>query len=150
MLYFCRDETVFINSVGDYDLKSCYCGGRFKNHDFRRSPKFPLDGTSIWKLKISCQYVHFAQTEDIWLKSAFEWKRGVLLSTGRKRSLVRQCLEGEILLNQLLTSMLYKKEHEWSSPTPAYRQAGTPPPSEGRSLAALDTGGKGQGPDCIG
>jgi len=30
-----------------------------------------------------------------------------------------------------------KKENEWSSPTPAHRQAGTPPPSEGE--------GKGEG-----
>ena len=35
------------------------------------------------------------------------------------------------------TSMLHNKEHEWFSPTPAYRQAGIPPPSEGE--------GKGEG-----
>jgi hypothetical protein len=29
--------------------------------------------------KISCQYLHFAQTEDIWLKSALEGGGGVLL-----------------------------------------------------------------------
>jgi hypothetical protein len=35
------------------------------------------------KLNISCQYLHFAQTEDIWLKSALEGKRGVSLTSGR-------------------------------------------------------------------
>jgi hypothetical protein len=39
---------------------------------------------SIQKLNISCQYPHFAQTEDIWLKSALEEKSSVLLATGRK------------------------------------------------------------------
>ena len=37
----------------------------------------------LQKPRISCQYPHFAQTEDIWLKSALEEKRGVLLITGR-------------------------------------------------------------------
>ena len=84
MLYFYRNETVFISSGGDYDLKSCYCGGRFKNHDFRRSQRFPLDGTSIWKLKISCHFLHFDQTEDIGLKSAMKGERGDSLTSGRK------------------------------------------------------------------
>jgi hypothetical protein len=34
------------------------------------------------KPRTACQYPHFAQTEDIWLKSALEEKRGVLLITG--------------------------------------------------------------------
>ncbi len=32
---------------------------------------------------ISRQYLHFAQTEDIWLKSALEGKSGVSLVTGK-------------------------------------------------------------------
>jgi hypothetical protein len=32
------------------------------------------------KVRISCQYLHFAQTEDIWLKSELEGKRGVSLT----------------------------------------------------------------------
>ena len=35
-------------------------------------------------LRISCQYLYFAQTEDIGLKSASEGKRSVSLITGRK------------------------------------------------------------------
>jgi hypothetical protein len=34
-------KTVFISSGGDYDSKSWYCKGRFKNHDFRRSHRLP-------------------------------------------------------------------------------------------------------------
>jgi len=37
-----------------------------------------------FKLRISCQDVLFAQTEDIWLKSALEGERAFLLITGRK------------------------------------------------------------------
>jgi len=36
------------------------------------------------KSQIACQYLHFAKTEDIWLKSALEGKSGVSLITGRK------------------------------------------------------------------
>jgi len=82
MLYFYRNETVSISSGGDYDLKSCYCKGRFKNHGFRRSQRFPLDGTSIWKLKISCHFLHFVKTENIRLKSALNVERDVLLTRG--------------------------------------------------------------------
>ena len=39
---------------------------------------FPTDFT----LRVSCQYLHFAQTQDIWSKSAWEGKRGVLWITG--------------------------------------------------------------------
>jgi hypothetical protein len=82
MLYFYRNKTVFISSGGDYDLKSCNCGGKFKNHDFRRSQRFPLDGTSIWKLKISCHFLQFAKTENIWLKSALKVEGSILLTSG--------------------------------------------------------------------
>jgi hypothetical protein len=57
---------------------------------FQDSRKKPTGKThilwvaSIQKLNISCQYLNFAQTEDIWLKSALEGKRGLLLITGRK------------------------------------------------------------------
>jgi hypothetical protein len=34
-------------------------------------------------LYISCQYLHFAKTEDIWLKSASEGKSGISLITER-------------------------------------------------------------------
>jgi len=37
----------------------------------------------IWTLKTEGILHGIAQTEDIWLKSALEGKRGVLLSTGR-------------------------------------------------------------------
>jgi len=30
-------------------------------------------------VKIACQDLHFAQTEDIWLKPALEWERGVFI-----------------------------------------------------------------------
>jgi len=33
------------------------------------------------KLQISCDFMHFAKTEDIWLKSALDGKSGVLLIT---------------------------------------------------------------------
>jgi hypothetical protein len=48
------------------------------------------------KPRISCQYLHFAQTEDIWLKSALEGKRGVLLITGRKWYLSRVEYEDDL------------------------------------------------------
>jgi hypothetical protein len=35
------------------------------------------------KLNIACQFLHCAQTEDIWLKSASEGKSGVSLITER-------------------------------------------------------------------
>jgi len=38
------------------------------------------------KPRVSCQYPHFAQTEDIWLKSTLEEKRGVLLITRKELS----------------------------------------------------------------
>jgi len=34
--------------------------------------------------RISCQYLYFAQTEDIWLKSAMEGKSGVSLSSRKE------------------------------------------------------------------
>jgi hypothetical protein len=37
------------------------------------------------KLRIACQFLHFAKTEDIWLKSALKVERSVLLTSGRKR-----------------------------------------------------------------
>jgi hypothetical protein len=40
--------------------------------------------TANARSKISCHFLHFAKTEDIWLKSALEGERGVLLTTGRK------------------------------------------------------------------
>jgi hypothetical protein len=36
-----------------------------------------LSDISLQKMNISCQYPHFAQTEDIWLKSTSEGKSGV-------------------------------------------------------------------------
>ena len=39
------------------------------------------------KPSLACQYLYFAQTEDIWLKSAMEGKSGVSLSTGITRRL---------------------------------------------------------------
>jgi len=82
MPYFYGNETVPISSGGGYNVKSCYCGGRFKDHDFRKSSRFPLDGTSIWKLKISCHFLQFAKTENIWLKSALKVERDILLTSG--------------------------------------------------------------------
>jgi hypothetical protein len=46
-----------------------------------------LDDTSIWKLKISCHFLHLAKTEDIWLKSALKVERDILLTSGRNRRL---------------------------------------------------------------
>jgi hypothetical protein len=49
-----------------------------------------LGGTSgSLKVRISCHFLHFDQTEDIWLKSALEGKRGVSLT---QDVLVRQAL----------------------------------------------------------
>jgi hypothetical protein len=47
--------------------------------------------TPIWesfgssKARVPCQFLHFAKTEDIWLKSALKVERSVLLTSGRKR-----------------------------------------------------------------
>jgi hypothetical protein len=35
-------------------------------------------------MRISCKYLFFTQTEDIWLKSALEGKRGILLITKKE------------------------------------------------------------------
>ena len=77
---FLQEKKVFINSGGDYDSKSWYCKGRFKNHD-QNKLEAPSDGISILKLNIACQFLHFAKTEDIWLKSALKVERGVLLTS---------------------------------------------------------------------
>jgi hypothetical protein len=45
----------------------------------------------------ACQYLHFAQTEDIQLKSALEGKIGVLLITGRSHHHTGQCLYSQTL-----------------------------------------------------
>ena len=58
-------------------------GGGFKNHD-QNKLEAPSDGISILKLNTACQFLDFAKTEDIWLKSALKVERGVLLTSGRK------------------------------------------------------------------
>jgi hypothetical protein len=40
-------------------------------------------GGGMQHLKISCQFLHFAKTEDIGLKSALKVERGVPLTSGR-------------------------------------------------------------------
>jgi hypothetical protein len=37
---------------------------------------------------ISCHFLHFAKTEDIWLKSALKAERSVLLTSGGKKSVI--------------------------------------------------------------
>ena len=47
---------------------------------YRRSRGRGYRRMEILKMNIACQYLHFLQTKDIWLKSASEAKRGVLLT----------------------------------------------------------------------
>jgi hypothetical protein len=53
--------------------------------DFRteahKKPQYFVDGFGPLNEQVSCEYLHFAQTEDIWLKSALEGETGVLLIT---------------------------------------------------------------------
>ena len=54
-----------------------------------------MDGTSIWKLKISCHFLHSVKTENIWLKSALKVERDILLTSGRSlrdETARRKCL----------------------------------------------------------
>ena len=70
MLYFYRNDPVFIciyplRGLGAYDLKSLLLWGEIKERRFQKKLRVSIGGTSIWKLNISCQYLHFANTEDI-------------------------------------------------------------------------------------
>lgn len=62
-------------------------------------------------VQVSCQYLHFSKSEDIWLKSASERERGILLITestqhpdgslvnyflSRKNSLLREIKAAEL------------------------------------------------------
>jgi hypothetical protein len=42
------------------------------------------------KLHKACQYLYFAQIEDIWLKSALKWERSVLLIRGSYPRITRR------------------------------------------------------------
>ncbi len=52
---------------------------RFENNNLRK--KQTHGDEDFLTCGFACQYLHFAQTEDIWLKSASEGKSGVSLST---------------------------------------------------------------------
>jgi hypothetical protein len=46
----------------------------------------------------ACQYLHFAQAKDIWLKSILEWESGALLFAWRNFCGIKD----QLLLKQLL------------------------------------------------
>jgi hypothetical protein len=75
--------------------------GRRSGEDFRKKsmgqPSNML-GVVLDPLKtgISCQYLHFAQTEDIWLKSALKGKRGVSLITRKSFAQCDQLKKGVV------------------------------------------------------
>jgi hypothetical protein len=95
-----RVSTVFFKKnyciFSEKDLllfESLYYRVRIRNHDYRKKvsmeppPNWGSIGSS--KARISCHYMHFAQTEDIGLKSAPEGKRGSSLIIGKTQHRIR-------------------------------------------------------------
>jgi hypothetical protein len=86
--YYSVGLLLWMIAAQHFPLERLHKGGCLKVKDIRkksmRQPSNML-GVVLNPLKppISCQYLPFAQTEDIWLKSALEGKRGFLLITGR-------------------------------------------------------------------
>jgi hypothetical protein len=73
------------------------------------------------KPRISCQYPHFAQTEDIGLKSALEEKRNVLLITGRKQSWGRSSQLSQLLsISGVISPYYHRCSQSPHSHSPCY------------------------------
>jgi hypothetical protein len=64
-----------------------YGGTKMDNRCFKEGSQYEVTPMTrvlgVFNTRVSCHFLHFAKTEDIWLKSALEGGRGVLLTSGR-------------------------------------------------------------------